>query len=425
MAALQSILRRNLRHNVAANLADGATFGGAVGFASFGTILPLFVSQFTQSATLIGLVPAIHAVGWQLPQLFTANATARLRRYKPAVLFYTVHERLPFLCLAFIALTSPRLNANLVLALTFAMLVWQGLGGGLTANAWQSMIAKIIPTDNRGTFLGAQAALANLAFSLTAVAAGYVLDIVSSPRGFALCFLLASVFMALSYLSLAFTREPADTEKVIPEKSAAPWAGAGRVLRANPNFSWFLGVRVLQQFGTMSFAFYIVYGLSRFKLDPVTAGFLTATLAITQTIGNASMGWLGDRLGHRSMLIVGALAGTGSSLLVLTAPSPAWLYPAFALAGITNVSIWTIGMAMTVDFGSEEERPIYIGLANTLVAPATILAPVVGGLLAEARGYSATFALSAAICLMAVGILLAAVRDPAHQNLRGNYEPVS
>jgi MFS family permease len=157
----------------------------------------------------------------------------------------------------------------------------------------------------------------------------------------------------------------------------------------------------------------------------VTAGFLTATLAITQTIGNASMGWLGDRLGHRSMLIVGALAGTGSSLLVLTAPSPAWLYPAFALAGITNVSIWTIGMAMTVDFGSEEERPIYIGLANTLVAPATILAPVVGGLLAEARGYSATFALSAAICLMAVGILLAAVRDPAHQNLRGNYEPVS
>ncbi len=32
-------------------------------------------------------------------------------------------------------------------------------------------------------------------------------------------------------------------------------------------------------------------------------------------------------------------------------------------------------MTMTVDFSGENERPFYIGLAQTLTAPATILAP--------------------------------------------------
>jgi len=425
MPPLDILLRKNLRHNIMVNLLDGAAFGGALGFGSFGTIIPLFVSQFTSSAPLIGLVPAIHAVGWQLPQLFTANTVARMRRYKPAVMFFTIHERVPFLGLALVALLSPRLNVNLVLALTFAMLIWQGLGGGLTANPWQSMIAKIIPDDSRGTFLGAQGAVANIGISLTAVAAGYLLEILNTPADYAICFLLTCVFMALSYVSLGLTREPEDLQKILPEKQAWPWQGAGQVLRADANFSWFLAVRILSQFGTMSFAFYIVYALHHFGMDPITAGFLTATLAITGTIANASMGFLGDRFGHRSMLITGALAAMLSSLMAWTAPTLAWMYPVFILAGIANVSIWTIGMAITVEFGAEHERPMYIGLANTLVAPATILAPIIGGLIAEAQGYSATFALSAAVSLAVAGILLGVVKDPTTQTMPEAYEPLS
>jgi MFS family permease len=425
MAALETTLRKDLRHNVRVNLLDGGAFGGAIGFGSFGTILPLFVSQFTSSAPLIGLVPAIHAVGWQLPQLFTANTVARMRRYKPAVMLYTIHERVPFLGLAIVALVSPRLNVNLVLVLTFAMLIWQGLGGGLTANPWQSMIAKIFPNESRGTFLGAQGAVANVGFSLTAVAAGYLLQILHTPADYAVCFFLACVFMALSYASLSLTREPEDTQKTIPERQAWPWRGARRVLRADANFSWFLAVRILSQFGTMSFVFYIVYALHHFQMDPITAGFLTATLAITQTVANASMGFLGDRFGHRSMLITGALAAMLSSLVAWAAPTLAWMYLVFILAGIANVSLWTISMAITVEFGTERERPVYIGLANTLVAPATILAPILGGLIAEAWGYSATFALSAAISLAVAGILFSIVKDPVTHAQKETYEPVS
>src|SRR5688572_17818977 len=96
--------RQNLKHNITANLWDGGLFGVAIGFASFSAVLPLFFSTMTDSALLIGLVPAIHSVGWQLPQLFTASHVARLRKYKRNVLMMTIHERLPFLGFAIIAL---------------------------------------------------------------------------------------------------------------------------------------------------------------------------------------------------------------------------------------------------------------------------------------------------------------------------------
>ena len=80
MLSIQQFTRKHLRFNVTIGLMDAALFGLGWGFSSFGTIIPLFVSQMTDSAILIGLIPAIHAVGWQLPQLFTANQVARLRR---------------------------------------------------------------------------------------------------------------------------------------------------------------------------------------------------------------------------------------------------------------------------------------------------------------------------------------------------------
>ena len=173
---LSNLLAKDLRHNLAANLLDGAFFGFAMGFASFVTILPLFVRSMTTSAILIGLIPAIHNVGWQLPQLFTAGWVARQKRYKPLVLALTIHERLPFLGLALVALALPRLGNSAALVIIFAMLVWQGLGAGLTANPWQSMIAKIFPSEWRGTFLGSQSSAANLLASLAAILAGFILQ---------------------------------------------------------------------------------------------------------------------------------------------------------------------------------------------------------------------------------------------------------
>ena len=344
LTKVEQYTRHHLRHNVIANLTDGGLFGAAIGFASFGTILQFFVASMTVSATLIGLVPAIQSAGWLLPQLFTAKHTSRLRRYKRTVLINTIHERVPFLGFAIVALLLPQIGLQAGLILAFILLTWQGLGGGFTANPWTSMISKIIPPENRGTFFGLQAAVANLFISGAAVGAGYLLDFLDSPLDFAVCFFAASFFFTISWFALAATREPEDTEKVIEENPLPLWKGAGRILQRDRNFNWFLFARFLSQFATMGFSFYVIYALRRFNADTVILGYLTATLTITQTVANVGMGWLGDRIGHRAMLILGAGGALLSSLLAWYAPDITWFFPIFILAGLTNVSIWTNGM---------------------------------------------------------------------------------
>lgn len=413
LTKVEQYTRQHLRYNVAVGLTDGGFFGFAIGFASFGTILPLFVASMTDSATLIGLVPAIHSAGWLLPQLFTAKHTSRLRRYKSTVLINTIHERVPFLGFAIVALLLPRIGLQAGLILAFILLTWQGLGGGFTANPWTSMISKIIPPENRGTFFGTQASVANLFISGAAVGAGYLLDFFDSPLDFALCFFIASVFFTVSWFALAATREPEDTEKVIEENPLPLWKGAGRILQRDSNFNWFLFTRFLSQFATMGFSFYVIYALRRFDADTVILGYLTATLTITQTVANVGMGWLGDRIGHRAMLILGAAGALLSSLLAWYAPALSWFFPIFILAGLTNVSIWTNGMTMATTFSDEKERPFYIGLAQTLTAPATILAPLIGGWLADSFGFDLTFAISTILSAVMFLILWLIVKDPA------------
>ena len=412
LSPLEKEIRQSLKHNLTVNLLDGATFGVALGFASFGTILPLFVASMTDSATLIGLVPAIHSAGWLLPQLFTASHVSRLRRYLRTVLMMTVHERIPFLGFAIVSLLLPIIGVNAGLLLTFLLLIWQGLGGGFTANAWTSMISKIIPPDSRGTFFGMQAGLANLFISGSAIAAGYLLNALASPWDFAVCFFLASIFFALSWFALAATREPEDNEKIIPKEKTHFWDDAKKVLSRDKNFNWFLSARILSQFATMGFSFYIIYALREFNMTEVVAGYLTATLTISQTIANIGMGWLGDRVGHRAMLIIGAVSAFLSALLAWNAASLAWFYPIFILTGLANVSMWTISMTMTVDFGSEADRPIYIGLSQTLTAPATIIAPILGGWIVDSAGFAPTFVISTILSLAMAGILIFLVKDP-------------
>lgn len=414
---MQPELYKHYRHNITVNLGDGAFFGLAMGFASLVTVIPLFVSNMTDSAILIGLIPAIHAVGWQLPQLFTARSVSRLARYKGMVMRMTVHERLPFLFLGVLAVFYSSLGTRLALPLTFALLVWQGLGAGMTATAWQSLIAKIIPSESRATFLGAQSGIANLLSSGGAVAAGFLMQQMGFPNGFAICFFIAGLSLAFSYISLGLTREPSHVPAAAAPSNTAYRSGLFDILRRDRNFTWFVVVRMLSQLATMAFSFYIVYAVRYHGMNELMAGIMMGVYTLAQIVINPLLGWIGDRWDHTNALKIGALAGALSALVAWASPSLNWFYLVFTLAAVTNVAIWVIGMAMTMEFGSVDERPAYIGLSNTLVAPLTILAPLLGGWLADNTGYSYTFLTTAFFGLITALTLHFFVKDPRRSKM--------
>lgn len=403
---------KNLRFNFIVNLFDGGIFGLGIGFASFATVIPLFIDTMTDSAVLIGLIPAIHNMGWQLPQLLVARRISRLTHYKPLTLILTLQERLPFLGLTLLAYFLPKIGPQAGLVIAFLLLIWQGLGAGFTANPWQILVMRVFPSDIRATFFGAQSAVSNLLASGGAIIAGIILERVTHPSPFAICFAITSVFMILSWFFLAQTREPPRSVQDLPLANIPFWTNVIQILREDHNFRWYLVSRTISQFAMMASAFYTVYAVRYLGMSKLSAGVLTTVLLLTQVVANPILGRIADRQSRKQVLAFGAIASGLSALLAFLAPSIGWFYPVIILHGIANTAYWTIGMAITLEFGREEERPTYVGMANTLIAPATILAPFLGGLLADSAGYQATFLACVLPAAVAFWMLERSVKDP-------------
>jgi MFS family permease len=403
--------KRHLRHNVVVHFWDAGFFGLGVGLASLVTVLPLFVRQLTDSNLLIGLVAAMHPLGWHLPQLATVRRTARSERLLPVTFAMSFHERWPFLALAVVAWQAPNWPSSLSLALTFGLVFWFGAGGGLTAPPFQTMVGKIVPASRRGAFYGMKAGAANLMAGLGAVGAGLLLGRLAWSWNFVTCFLLAFAAMMVSWALLGRTREAAGPAAG-GLREGGFWSGLGGILRRDRQLRALLVARSLSQFALMAQGFLTVYVVSRFGATPAAIGLMTAVFMISQTAANPLMGWLGDRFQHRWVMAAGALTATAAALLALAAPSLGWFYLVFALAGIAAVAVVITPLAIILETGPLEHRPAYIGLSNTLVAPAAIAAPLLGGWLADQAGFSATFLAAGLGGLATAFVLLRGLAEP-------------
>lgn len=410
----QAEIQRNTRFNFTVNLADGAFFGLGIGVASFVTVLPLYIATLTDTAVLIGLVLAVHNVGWQLPQLLTAGHVARLPRYRPMVIRMTGHERWPFLFLAILVWLQPTIGTTLTLAITYLLLIWQGIGGGLTATAWQSMIGKVMPPSLRATFYGMQNAIANLFASAGAVASGLILSKIGSPSDFSILFFTCFVAMMISWAFLARTREPATVAVGAPPNQRDFWRSTRDILRKDHNFRWFLVARILSQIALMAVGFFTVYAVRAHDMSEATAGIMTAVMMIGSTLSGPLFGWLADKWSYRHILSISALCATAGAVVAVIAPGVEWFVLVFGLSAVPTMAWFAIQMAFLLEFGTPGERPAYIGLSNTLVAPATLLAPLLGGWLADVVNYEAMFWVAAGAGLVTAFVTTFLLCDP-HQ----------
>jgi len=382
-------------------------------FTSTVTVLPLFVQQLGGSPFAIGLIPAIFNVGWLMPQLLTAPYVERLARKKRFVLLASLNERFPFWLLgAFILIAAHQVSNTVMLLAFFATFLWWCLGGGITATGWQDLMAKVMPPRRRGFFFGTQSAFGGLLGSVGAVVAGYLLDRYPFPTNFAYCFLIAGACMTISYVFLALTREQTQEPTCQALNRQNYWQHLSEILRHDRDFTWFLVSRSLAILGGTMVGFLSVFAVTRFGMRADEVGWLTSGLFVAQTLTNPLWGILGDRRGHKVVLEWATLCAIASSIVATVAPASAWLILAFILAGAAWAGSNVAGINIVFDFAPPHERPTYIGLTSTLLAPSGGIGPLLGGWLVTEAGYGPLF-VSCAICsILAYGVLRWGVREP-------------
>ncbi|MEO8084930.1 MAG: MFS transporter [Ardenticatenales bacterium] len=411
------------RHNLAFASLNSAFFGVGLGMVSFVSVMPLFAKNLGASPIALALVPWLQPLGWYLPQLLLVKRVGRLERFHPAVLLATIVERAPFLGLVVLALALPWLTRFAAVVAMLLLLLVFGLGGGLTAPPWQSLLVRMTAPGHRGVFIGVMVGAMQLTNAIGAWSAGHILEGTPDRFGFAICFAIGAVAMAVSYGFLTRLREPLDavTEIVDDDRAAALVPSARAVWRSNARFRRFVAARQTGWFALMPAAFFALDAQQRLGATAADIGWYGAWFALVQVVLSPVLGWLSDHVGHRRVMAAGAIAAGLAAALAAVAPTKAWMGVVFALAGTANIALTMIPLIFILTFGDARTRPAYIGLGHSLAAPGLILAPVIGGaLLRWTGGFTAAYALAAAAAVVtAVLLIVDRSLSPGRRPMRG------
>jgi len=401
--------------NFLVNMFDLTFFNLAMSFIFGTTVLSLYTSYLTSSAVLIGLIPALQNVSFFWPQLIMARHAQRLPRKKPLIAKISLLERFPYLLVALVALlwpAAPRHVAYGVLA--FSLLV-AASAGGLASPAWRGMLAKVIPVTRRGRMFGLSSALGGLLGVGGAALSRQVLSRYPYPTSFGICFLLCFASHVISYICVMLNREPPRESATAAQSATDYWRRLPTILRENPNLGRYLAARALTILGGMAATFYVIYGRKYFGISDEFAATLTIVALASQTVSTPLMGVLADRRGNKLLVELGCLFAACGVLVALLMPSALWLYGVFMFVNLGNAAFSISGMSMPMEFGSPEELPTITALISTVLAVPILLAPILGGWLADALGYRALFGVALVLMLGGLALMRWGVRDPRHE----------
>jgi MFS transporter, DHA2 family, multidrug resistance protein len=138
-------------------------------------------------------------------------------------------------------------------------------------------------------------------------------------------------------------------------------------------------------------------------------GFLVAGFLIT-------MGTLGDRIGRRRLLLIGAAAFGAASILAAFSSSAEMLIVSRALLGIAGATLAPSTLSLIRNmFEHDEQRTVAIGIWITSFSVGAAIGPLAGGVLLESFHWGSVFLIAVPVMalLLAIGPrLLPEYKDP-------------
>lgn len=404
----------NYAHNARAIAGDSSLFTIGVNFISGSTVIPTLVSQLSSSPVLIGLMAGLPSGAWLLPQLFIAAWVAHRPRKQPIVAIAAFISRLFFflmgISVGLFGVTRPGLA--LAALLLFQVLFY--IGDAIASVPWFDLLAKSIPPRRRGRVLGTSQVIGGIGGIFVGVAVRYILSPAGPwryPFNYASLFIAAGIVMMGATACLSSIREePAGLSTITPPRMAQVLASLPGLIRTDRAFGRMLLTRLIAGFISIASAFYVIYATKILGLGTAVTGLFLSAQVAGALLAGLMMSTLQDHFGVMVYMRVAVACSTLPPILALIIGllrpqlGNAIIYPylfVFCLLGFYFNSIGWPFFAWILEHAQENQRPLYIGVSNTLGA-LTMIAPPLGGWLAETLGYPAVFVASLAFAIIAL-----------------------
>ncbi len=396
----------HLKRNLVLLTLDGAFFSAGSAFYDSGTVLSVFVSTLTGSRFLIGLAATARTIGWFLPQLFVASLTEHLPYKGKLVIVNSLLHRLLLLFMAAVTYLCAGTRPGLALAVFLPIFLVSAMSEGVNGVPWTDVVANAIPADRRGRLFANQQIIGGLAAFANGFAVRLILQRAGYPQAYVILFLCTFVWFMGSIVSFMGVKEKPAVQVRQERRPLGSYLRAlPAIWRGNPRFARVMVVRFCLGFIYLSMPFFVLHARQNLGVDLGTVGIFVSAQMLGVLVGSAVAGPLSDRTGNRTVVvvaIVSAFAAPASALVLtlakaLGAAGAAGAFPLVYFFAGAAFGAGYIGFTnYVIDVAPPVERPTYIGLSNTLMAPFGFLSAV-GGAVAAALGYEAVFAASAVV----------------------------
>ncbi len=379
----------NLRRNYTAHLGHGLL--GQTGFRLIQapTFIPTYLFEISGSPIAVGVARALQSFGMFLSPILGATRIEHRRRVLPLGFWVGGLMRVQLLGLALAGFFLSDASA-LVAACIFLALF--GFFMGMQGVIFSTLVAKVIPVERRGRLMGLRNALSGVTAGAVGGIGGYLVDINALGNGYAATFLLAFVLTALGLSILAFIKEP-ESPTVLSRSSFGSRLGElPALLRSDPAFTSYFLARALANMGRMSIPFYVLYAQQRIEIDGATLGFLTTAYILAWSMGNLAWGEIADRTGFRAIFVASLLLWMVSAFALMLAGDRVEVLAGIMIGLGTGFGGFQMSSQnLVLEFGSRENLPMRIAVANSASELVGALGPLVGGLLVAWASYEAVF----------------------------------
>lgn len=384
---------------------NGVIITGGEAFLHSGLVIAPFLALLGAPAVIIGLVPALRIGGYFLPQLLVANRLTHLP-YKLPAYNVTSGVRIGSLVLmtaaAFFFGAS---NPGLAVAILLVAISVNAVASGVAGVPFADVTAKVVPHSRLGSFW----VLRNTIGGVLALGAGWALGAILDselrfPHNFALIFLLGTVLSGAAYVIFSFVKEPEGVPGVRRPLTRMIREIPG-LLKLDVNLRRFLRVRFLGLAALLAEPFYAVYAIENLGAPESALGTYIIVATVAAIAGNFALRRPANRGLNVAVIQVGYLFVLLAPLVAILAGSWQLFAVVFVLSTVGNHAVGIAAFNLLYAIAPAGDRPLYIGLSNTVLALPS-LAPILAGALWAVVGAEVLFVVAAAIGVSALALTL-------------------
>ena len=409
-------IESNLRRNYTAHLLHGLF--GQTGFRLLNapTFVPAYLFLLSGSEFAVGLARGLQAFGMFLSPILGATVIEHRRRVLPVGFLVGGMMRVQVLGIALAGLLLPD---PYTLVAVCAFLGLFGFFLGMQGVIFSYLMSKVIPVQRRGVLLGLRNFLSGLTASGVAYLGGrFLVDRDVLGDGYAATFLAAFGLTSLGLLMLLLVREPEPPRVRAPSRLMDRLRDLPSLLRSDRDFTLYFLCRALATMGRMAVPFYVLYAGTRIELSGTTLGVLTTAFVLAQSTTNLVWGWLADRHGFRLVFLLSLGLWIFSALLLMQTVGLSSVVIVFVGLGAGLGGFMLSAQNLVLEFGSREDLPMRIAVANSAAELVGAVGPILGGLLAAVWTYEGVFWLAISFQLAAAVLVALFVAEPRRRGLR-------